>query len=151
MPEGEVGEVVVTVFNPDYPLLRFGTGDLSAVLPGTCPTGRSNTRIRGWLGRADQTTKIKGMFVHPAQVAEVLRRHPELHKARLVVSGQLADDRMTLCAELRPGASADAAALAAAIEHSLREVTRLRGQVELLAAGSLPNDGKVIEDARRYD
>ena len=151
VPEGEVGEVVVTVFNPDYPLLRFGTGDLSAVLPGACPTGRSNTRIRGWLGRADQTTKIKGMFVHPAQVAEVLRRHPELHRARLVVSGQLADDRMTLCAELRPGASADAAALAAAIEHSLREVTRLRGQVELLAAGSLPNDGKVIEDLRRYD
>ncbi|BAO84302.1 MAG: AMP-binding protein [Betaproteobacteria bacterium] len=151
VPEGEVGEVVVTVFNPDYPLLRFGTGDLSAILLGPCPSGRSNARIKGWLGRADQTTKIKGMFVHPGQVAEVLRRHPELHKGRLVVSGQMADDQMLLRAELRPGFAAASADLAEALAHSLREVTKLRGQVELLDPGTLPNDGKVIEDARRYD
>ena len=151
LPEGEVGEVCVSVFNPDYPLLRFGTGDLSAILPGTCPTGRSNARIKGWLGRADQTTKIKGMFVHPAQVAEIVRRHPEVRKARLVVSGAMADDHMKLQVELHTTSAADYARLAEALAQTLREVTKLRGQVELLAAEALPNDGKVIEDARRYE
>jgi phenylacetate-CoA ligase len=99
VPDGEVGEVVVTVLNADYPLVRFGTGDLSAVLPGRCPTGRTHTRIRGWLGRADQTAKVRGMFVHPSQVAEVARRHPEVGRARLVIEGEMANDRMTLRAE----------------------------------------------------
>lgn len=148
VPEGEVGEVVVTVLNPDYPLVRFGTGDLSAILPGDCPTGRTNTRIKGWLGRADQTTKIKGMFVHPSQVAEVARRHPEVVKARLVVSGEMADDRMALHVEVTTPSAAD---LASRIEASLRDVTKLRGTVHLAAAGALPNDGKVIEDARKYE
>jgi phenylacetate-CoA ligase len=142
----EVGEVVVTVLNGDYPLVRFGTGDLSAVLPGRCPTGRTNTRIRGWLGRADQTAKVRGMFVHPSQVAEVLKRHPELGKARLVVEGEMANDRMTLRAE-----SATAApGLAEAVAATVRDVTKLRCDVLLVASGSLPNDGKVIEDARSY-
>jgi phenylacetate-CoA ligase len=148
VPEGEVGEVVVTVLNPDYPLVRFGTGDLSAVLPGACPTGRTNTRIKGWLGRADQTTKIKGMFVHPSQVAEVARRHPEVTKARLVVSGEMADDRMALHVEVPKPSTPE---LANAIEATLRDVTKLRGTVHLTAPGSLPNDGKVIEDARKYE
>ncbi len=147
LPEGEVGEVVVTVLNPDYPLIRFGTGDLSAVLPGPCPSGRSNTRIRGWLGRADQTTKVRGMFVHPSQVAELLRRHPEAGRGRLVIAGEMANDRMTLKVE----AAATAEGLAAALASSLRDITKLRGEVELVATGSLPNDGKVIEDARRYE
>jgi phenylacetate-CoA ligase len=148
VPEGEVGEVVVTILNPGYPLVRFGTGDLSAVLPGTCPTGRTNTRIKGWLGRADQTTKIKGMFVHPSQVAEVARRHPEVAKARLVVSGEMADDRMALHVEV-PNPSAPE--LATQLEATLRDVTKLRGTIHLGALGSLPNDGKVIEDARKYE
>ena len=101
VPDGEVGEVVVTTLNPDYPLIRFGTGDLSAVLPGRCPTGRTNTRIHGWLGRADQTAKVRGMFVHPSQVAEIARRHPEVRRARLVVEGEMANDRMTLRVEAR--------------------------------------------------
>jgi phenylacetate-CoA ligase len=146
LPDGEVGEVVVTVLNPDYPLLRFGTGDLSAVLPGRCPTGRTNTRIRGWLGRADQTTKVRGMFVHPAQVASILKRHPAVGKVRLVVSGKMADDRMTLRAE----AAGAAAGLADALAASVRELTKLRADVELVAPGSLPNDGRLIEDARDY-
>ncbi len=146
VPDGEVGEVVVTVLNADYPLLRFGTGDLSAVLPGLCPTGRSNTRIKGWLGRADQTAKVRGMFVHPSQVAEVLKRHPELLKARLVVEGEMANDRMTLHVESSHGAEG----LAAAVAGSVRDVTKLRSDVQIVAPGSLPNDGKVIEDARRY-
>ena len=145
VPEGEVGEVVVTVFNPDYPLVRFGTGDLSAVLPGTCPTGRTNARIKGWLGRADQTTKIKGMFVHPGQVAEIVRRFPEVTRARLVVSGEMADDRMKLLIE-----SAGAQGLGERVAEAVRDVTKLRGEVEVVAPGSLPNDGKVIEDARSY-
>lgn len=148
---GEVGEVVVTVLNPDYPLIRFGTGDLSAVLPGTCATGRTNTRIRGWLGRADQTTKIKGMFVHPAQVADITRRHPDARKARLVVSGEMADDRMALHVEVQRPLSQTDQALVASMEDSLREVTKLRGQVLLFEPGALPNDGKVIEDARKYE
>ena len=145
VPEGEVGELVVTTLNPDYPLIRFGTGDLSAVLPGECPTGRTNTRIKGWMGRADQTTKVRGMFVHPGQVAEVLKRFPELTRARLVVTGEMANDQMTLKVE---GASADG--LAQRIGEAVRDVTKLRAEVELVAPGSLPNDGKVIEDARSY-
>lgn len=144
---GEVGEVVVTTLNPGYPLIRFGTGDLSAILPGTCPTGRTNTRIRGWLGRADQTAKVRGMFVHPSQVAEVLKRHPEIARARLVVEGEMANDRMTLRVEIDTAADG----LADAVSRSLRELTKLRGEVALVAAGTLPNDGKVIDDQRRYD
>jgi len=147
VPDGEVGEVVVTTLNPDYPLVRFGTGDLSAILPGPCPTGRSNTRIRGWLGRADQTAKVRGMFVHPGQVAEVLRRHPEAGRGRLVVEGEMANDRMTLKVEV--GQAPDG--LAARLAEAMRDVTKLRGEVQFVAPGSLPNDGKVIEDARRYD
>jgi phenylacetate-CoA ligase len=146
VPEGEVGELVVTTLNPDYPLVRFGTGDLSAVLPGTCPTGRTNTRIKGWMGRADQTTKIRGMFVHPGQVADIARRFPEVLRARLVVGGEMASDRMTLKVE----ASTVPEGLAQKIGDAIRDVTKLRGEVELLAPGSLPNDGKVIEDARSY-
>jgi phenylacetate-CoA ligase len=148
VPEGEVGEVVVTVLNPDYPLIRFGTGDLSAVLPGACPTGRTNTRIRGWLGRADQTTKVRGMFVHPSQVADVARRFPAVVKARLVVTGEMANDQMELRVEVPAGSDADA--LRQGLAATLRDVTKLRGEVTLHAPGSLPNDGKVIEDARSY-
>jgi phenylacetate-CoA ligase len=143
---GEVGEVVVTTLNPDYPLIRFGTGDLSALLAGQCPTGRTNTRIKGWLGRADQTTKVRGMFVHPGQVAEITRRFPEILKARLVVSGEMANDLMTLKVEAR--ASRDG--LHERIAEAVRDVTKLRASVELLLPGVLPNDGKVIEDARSY-
>ncbi|KPK08709.1 MAG: AMP-dependent synthetase [Betaproteobacteria bacterium SG8_39] len=143
---GEVGEVVVTTFNKDYPLVRFGTGDLSAVLPGTSPCGRTNTRIKGWMGRADQTTKVRAMFVTPKQVNEVLRRHPEVTKARLVVEGETGNDRMTLRCE----ANDRPAGLVEAIVGSIRDVTKLRGEVELVAPGSLPNDGKVIEDLRKY-
>jgi phenylacetate-CoA ligase len=143
---GEVGEVVITTFNRDYPLIRFGTGDLSAVLPGTSPCGRTNTRIRGWMGRADQTTKVRAMFVTPRQVGEIVRRHPEVSKARLVVEGETGNDRMTLRCETKERP----AGLAEAIVATIREVTKLRGEVELLAPGSLPNDGKVIEDARKY-
>jgi len=149
VPEGEVGEVVVTTLNPDYPLIRFGTGDLSAVLPGTCPTGRSNTRIKGWMGRADQSAKVRGMFVHASQVAELLRRFPgQLGRARLVVEGEMAQDRMTLKVEL---AGAAPEGLADQLAGALRDITKLRSEVELLPAGSLPNDGRVIEDARKYD
>jgi phenylacetate-CoA ligase len=149
VPDGEVGEVVVTVLNPDYPLIRFGTGDLSAVMPGACPTGRTNARIKGWLGRADQTAKVRGMFVHPSQVAEILRRHPEVVKARLVVSGEMANDQMTLRAEVAQGAQAPEG-LASAIAGSVRDVTKLRADIEFTVPGALPNDGKVIEDARSY-
>ena len=145
VPEGEVGEIVVTVLNPDYPLVRFGTGDLSAVLPGTCPTGRTHTRIKGWLGRADQTTKVRGMFVHPGQVAEIVRRFPEIARARLVVSGAMANDQLLLRVE-----AAATPGLAERVAEAVRDVTKLRGDVELVAPGSLPNDGKVIEDARSY-
>ena len=145
VPEGEVGEVVVTTFNADYPLIRFGTGDLSALLPGPCPTGRTAPRIRGWLGRADQTTKVRGMFVHPSQVAEVLRRHPAAGRGRLVVEGEMASDRMSLWVEAAPDAPAG---LAEAIAGSVRDVTKLRAEVQIVAPGSLPNDGKVISDQR---
>lgn len=143
---GEVGEVVITSFNVDYPLIRFGTGDLSAVLPGTSPCGRTNVRIRGWMGRADQSTKVRAMFVTAKQVGEIVRRHAEVLKARLVVEGEVGSDRMTLKCEVsgRPDG------LAEALVGSIRDVTKLRGEVELLAPGSLPNDGKVIEDRRNY-
>jgi phenylacetate-CoA ligase len=147
VPEGEVGEVVVTSLNPLYPLIRFGTGDLSAVLPGPCPTGRTNMRIKGWMGRADQTTKVRGMFVHPEQVDQIVRRFPEVAKARLVVSGEMANDSMVLQVE---SPTKDAAALSAGLSAAIREVTKLRGEVQVLGLGSLPNDGKVIEDARSY-
>jgi phenylacetate-CoA ligase len=143
---GDVGEVVVTTLNPAYPLIRFGTGDLSALLPGACPSGRTNTRIKGWLGRADQTTKIRGMFVHPAQVADITRRFPEVLKARLVVSGEMANDVMTLKVE----AASAPQGLDARIGEAIRDVTKLRGDVQLVKPGALPNDGKVIEDARSY-
>ena len=146
VPDGEVGEVVVTVLNPDYPMLRFGTGDLSAVMAGPCPTGRSNTRIKGWLGRADQTTKVRGMFVHASQIAEVVRRHSEIGRARLVIEGEMANDRMTLRIEVAGAPDG----LASAVAGSVRDITKLRGDIELVATGSLPNDGKVIEDARSY-
>ncbi len=146
VPDGEVGEVVVTVFNPDYPLVRFGTGDLSAVLAGPCPTGRTNTRIKGWMGRADQTAKVRGMFVHPSQVAEVLKRHPEIGRARLVVEGEMANDRMTLHVE----SSTAAEGFVAAVASTVRDVTKLRADIVVAAPGKLPNDGKVIEDKRSY-
>ena len=143
---GEVGEVVVTSLNPDYPLIRFGTGDLSAVLAGTSPCGRTNMRIKGWMGRADQTTKVRAMFVTPKQVGEVLHRHKEVLKARLVVEGETGNDRMTLKCEVKERP----AGLAEAIVASIRDVTKLRGEVELVAPGTLPNDGKVIDDTRKY-
>ena len=144
---GEVGEVVVTTLNSTYPLIRFGTGDLSAVLVGPCPTGRTNTRIKGWMGRADQTTKVRGMFVHPSQVADIVRRFPEVVRARLVVSGEMANDAMTLKVETACSGPDD---LVGKLSEAIREVTKLRGAVELVSVGSLPNDGKVIEDARSY-
>ena len=148
VPVGEVGEIVITSFNPDYPLIRFATGDLSAVLSEVSPCGRTNTRIKGWMGRADQTTKVRAMFVHPSQVAEIVRRHASILKARLVITGEMANDQMTLHCEL-----ADPAALSGeteAIAASIRDITKLRGDVRLVATGTLPNDGKVIEDARSY-
>jgi phenylacetate-CoA ligase len=145
VPEGEVGELVVTSLNPDYPLIRFGTGDLSAVLPGQCPTGRTNVRIKGWMGRADQTTKVRGMFVHPGQVAEVVKRFPEITRARLVVTGEMANDQMSLQVE-----AAQCDGLAQKIGDAVRDITKLRAEVIVVAVGTLPNDGKVIEDARTY-
>jgi phenylacetate-CoA ligase len=149
--EGEVGEVVVTTFNTDYPLIRFGTGDLSAFLPESMtkasPCGRTNVRIKGWMGRADQTTKVKGMFVHPEQVAAVVKRHPGIARARLVVTNPDSTDRMTLNCEV----GTVEAGMEAAIADSVRDTTKLRAEIRLVAVGSLPNDGKVIEDSRKYD
>jgi len=142
--EGEVGEVVVTSFNADYPMIRLATGDLSAVLAGTSPCGRTNMRIKGWMGRADQTTKVKGMFVHPGQVAEVAKRHPELGRVRLAVTRVGEQDAMTLLAECAAGG----VGLAEKVVATLQSVTKLRGDVKLVAPGSLPNDGKVIVDER---
>jgi phenylacetate-CoA ligase len=137
----------VTVLNRDYPLVRFATGDLSAFMPGTSPCGRTNRRIRGWLGRADQTTKVKGMFVHAGQIADVLKRHPEVLRGRLVVDRTDGADTMTLKAE-----AADAGAgIAEALAESLTAVTKLKGRVEIVTPGTLPNDGKVIEDLRKYE
>jgi phenylacetate-CoA ligase len=144
--EGEVGELVVTTLNPDYPLIRFGTGDLTAILPGTCPTGRTNQRIKGWLGRADQTTKVRGMFVHPGQVDQVVKRFDQVIKARLVVSGEMAQDEMHLHIETHD-TSPD---LIEAVAQAVRDITKLRAEVLAVTPGSLPNDGKVIEDARSY-
>jgi phenylacetate-CoA ligase len=144
VPDGEVGEIVVTSFNPDYPMIRLATGDLSAVLPGRSPCGRTNMRIKGWMGRADQTAKIKGMFVHPRQVAEVAARHPELGRLRLVVGRAAEQDTMTLLAEC----ASSNAALAEMVAATLQAVTKLKGVVTLVAPGSLPNDGKVIADER---
>ncbi|RKQ73607.1 phenylacetate-CoA ligase [Oceanibaculum indicum] len=147
VPDGEVGEVVVTTLTPDYPLIRFGTGDMSAILPGLSPCGRTNRRIKGWMGRADQTTKVKGMFVHPGQVADAAKRHPEIARFRLVVGGSAGRDEMVLRCE----STTQDAALAARIAASLQATTKLKGTVELVAPGSLPNDGKVIEDTRSYE
>ncbi len=144
VPVGEVGEVVVTSFNPDYPMIRLGTGDLSAILPGLSPCGRSNARIKGWMGRADQTAKIKGMFVHPKQVAELAARHPQLVRLRLVVGREAEQDTMTLMAEC----AAPDAGLEGAVAATLQSVTKLKGAVRLVAPGALPNDGKVIADER---
>lgn len=141
---GEVGEVVVTTLNPDYPLIRFATGDLSAVLPGESPCGRTNTRIKGWMGRADQTTKIKGMFVRPEQVAQLVAKHPEIARARVVATRDGEMDVLTV--RIETGAAA-----IAGVEHSIAEVLKLKGAVELVALGGLPRDGLVIEDQRKYD
>jgi phenylacetate-CoA ligase len=143
---GEVGEVVVTTFNRDYPLVRFATGDLSAVLDVPSPCGRTNVRIKGWMGRADQTTKVRAMFVTPKQVNEIARRHAEIGKARLVIEGETGNERMTLKCEVAgaPGG------LSEAVGATIRDVTKLRGEVEMVAPGSLPNDGKVIDDQRKY-
>ena len=144
VPDGEVGEVVATSFNPDYPMVRLATGDLSAIMPGLSPCGRTNRRIRGWMGRADQTTKVKGMFVRPEQIVEVAKRHPELGRLRLSVTREGEQDAMTLAAECAGVGEGMAAALA----ETLQSVTKLRGQVRLVAPGSLPNDGKLIADER---
>jgi phenylacetate-CoA ligase len=143
---GEVGEVVITSFNRDYPLIRFAAGDLSAVLPGASPCGRTNVRIKGWMGRADQSTKVRALFVTPGQVSEIVRRHHAVLRARLVIEGEAGNDRMTLKCE----AKERPAKLADALVATIRDVTKLRGEVELVAPGSLPNDGKVIEDLRKY-
>ena len=146
---GDIGEVVVTLFNDDYPLIRFATGDMSAMLIDAPPSkcGRTNGRIRGWMGRADQTTKVRAMFVHPSQVDNITRRHPAIVKARLLVSGHMAQDVMTLRCEVDTPPSAEQAA---AIVQSIREVTKLRGEVEFVARGTLPGDGVLIEDLRDY-
>ncbi len=144
VPDGEAGEIVITTFNPDYPMIRLATGDLSAILPGRSPCRRTNRRIKGWMGRADQTAKIKGMFVHPKQVAEVAARHPELGRLRLVVGRAAEQDTMTLLAECAsPGEG-----LSAAVVATLQAITKLKGDVRLVTPGSLPNDGKVIADER---
>jgi phenylacetate-CoA ligase len=145
---GDVGEVVITTLTPEYPLIRFATGDLSALLAKPSPCGRTNQRIKGWLGRADQTTKVRGMFVHPAQIADIVKRHPEIAKARLVVDNAGGGDTMTLrCALTAPHDGG----LAAAIAQSVQSVCKLRGEVAIVAAADLPNDGKVIEDRRKLD
>jgi phenylacetate-CoA ligase len=147
VPDGEVGEVLVTALNGDYPLIRFATGDMSAVLAGTSPCGRTNMRIKGWLGRADQTTKVKGMFVRPEQIAEIVGRHPEVLKARLTVTRIGEQDAMTLDVE----AQSPSPELAAAVRETMQAVLKLRGEVEADVPGALPNDGKVIDDIRKFD
>jgi phenylacetate-CoA ligase len=148
VPAGEVGEIVVTSFNRDYPLIRFATGDLTAVLPGMSPCGRTNMRIKGWMGRADQSAKVRAMFIHPSQIAEIVRRHPAVVKARLTIDRVNAQDTMTLACEV---AGAADPSLVSAIVESVQTVCKLRGEVKLVAQGSLPNDGKVIEDIRKLD
>ena len=147
VPDGEVGEIVVTTFNKVYPLVRFATGDLSAVLPGASPCGRTNTRIKGWMGRADQSAKVRGMFVHPKQVNEIAARHGEIARARLVLENPDNKDRMTLRCEVSGGDDS----LRAAITESVQSILKLRGEVELVQPGGLPNDGKVIDDTRTYE
>lgn len=147
VPEGEVGEVLVTSFNADYPLIRFATGDLSAILPGVSPCGRTNTRIRGWLGRADQTVKVRAMFVHPGQVEEIRRRHPAILKARLVVEGEMGNDRMVLYCEVE---NTDQKELVLSIVDSIREVTKLRGEAKLISTGELQAEGRLIVDLRKF-
>ena len=146
---GDIGEVVVTLFNDDYPLIRFATGDMSAMLVDAAPPacGRTNGRIRGWMGRADQTTKVRAMFVHPSQVTNITRRHPDIVKARLVVSGRMANDVMTLRCEVDAPPAPDKVA---AIVQSIREVTKLRGDVEFVQRGTLTGEGVLIEDVRDY-
>ena len=151
IPHGEVGEVVATSFAPEYPLIRFGTGDLSAFLDGESPCGRTNVRLKGWMGRADQTTKVKGMFVHPSQVAEIIKRHNEIHKARLVVNQRNGSDFMTLACELNISDITSLTNLTEKILTTIQAVCKLKGEVEYLELGSLPNDGKVIEDIRKYE
>lgn len=147
VPEGEVGEIVVTSLNPKYPMIRFATGDLSALLPGQSPCGRTNSRIKGWMGRADQTTKVKGMFVHPKQIAEVIERHVEIKRARLIVDNQKHVDLMTLHCEASPLREG----LKEEIAKSLQAVCKIKGAVILEDLGSLQNDGKVIDDIRTYE
>jgi phenylacetate-CoA ligase len=146
LPDGEVGEVVVTLLVPEYPLIRFATGDLSAVLPGQSPCGRTNMRIKGWMGRADQAAKVKGMFVRPEQIADLARRFPRLGRLRLVIARDGEVDRMTLHAEAEPEEG-----LAARLAETLQAITKLRGEVVLARPGSLPNDGRVIEDTRKVE
>ena len=145
--EGEVGEIVVTNLGREYPLVRFATGDLSACLPGTSPCGRTNQRIKGWMGRADQTAKVRGMFIHPEQVDKVVKRHPEISRARLVIDWVDQADQITLQCE----SETTDASLSDSIAESIRSVCKLRGEVEIVAPGTLPNDGKVIDDIRQYD
>ncbi len=148
VPDGQVGEVVVTTLNPDYPLIRFATGDLSAIMEGTSACGRTNLRIKGWMGRADQSAKVKGMFVHPSQIADVLRRHTEIISARLVIQSENNYDQMTLLCEVADVAQAG---LGEQIAGSVRDVCKLRCEVNLVEAGNLENDGKVIDDRRTFE
>ena len=148
LPAGEVGEVVVTTLNPDYPLIRFATGDLSALLPGTSECGRTNMRIQGWMGRADQTAKVRGLFVHPSQVAQIVQRYAQIEKARLIIRWVEQRDSMCLHCECR---QQQEASLTESVQQSIRDICKLRAEVKWVAPGSLPNDGVVIEDAREYD
>ena len=151
IPHGEVGEVVATSFTPEYPLIRFGTGDLSAFLNGESPCGRTSVRLKGWMGRADQTTKVKGMFVHPSQVAEIVKRHIEIHKARLIVSQRNGADVMTLKCESKISDVTIQESLTENICATIQTVCKLKGEVAYTELGRLPNDGKVIDDIREYD
>ena len=145
--DGDVGEMVVTLLHPENPLIRFATGDLTAVLPGLSPCGRTNMRIKGWMGRADQTTKVRGMFVHPEQVAEVVKRHGEIGKARLVVDARDSKDQPVLRCEVVEGGDG----LAEALAKTFQAVCKVRATIEFVAPGSLPNDGKMIDDIRKFD
>ena len=147
LPDGEVGEVVVTNLNPDYPLIRFATGDLSAIIEGTSPCGRTNKRIKGWMGRADQTAKVRGMFIHPEQVDKVVKRHPEINRARLIIDWQNEADQIKLLCETDDGDEP----LSASIADSFRSICKLRCDVEFTDIGCLANDGKIIDDIRQYD
>ncbi len=148
LPDGEVGEVVVTTFNRNFPLIRFATGDMSAIMAGISPCGRTNIRIKGWMGRADQTTKVKGMFVHPSQIADIEKRHPEISKAKLIITGRTGEDTMTLHVELNCDGNDS---LKQKIRATIQNVTKLRGEVAFETRGSFANDGKIIEDARSYE